>query len=270
MKSALVKLQDTRWHPVLSLAATVGLTARRRSPTVVHRDRDGDWANRQSEATFYSTRYSSVRYREIHDKVVDHWCHAYRIAPGDTVIDVGAGVGDEAVVLSRMVGPAGRLVAIEAHPATFRCLRKTVEANGLDNVLALNVAIGAEDGELAIEDRSHHKANRVGRSGAMRVRAITLDHLLEEHGLARIDLVKINIEGAETAVLRGAGKALGIVRHWVVSCHDFMANVPGFEHSATQADVLELLRQAGMRIHDARSEDPRPWVAHFVYASRPS
>lgn len=270
MKSTLTRLQHTRWHPVLALAATVGLTLKRRSPTVVYRDRDGDWVNRQPDATFCSTQYSTVRYGEVRDEVIDYWCHAYRPQPGDTVIDIGAGVGDEAVVLSRMVGPSGRIVAIEAHPSTFRCLRKTVEANGLDNVLALHVAISDAEGELAIEDRGQHKANRVGRTGGIPVRAVTLDRLLEEHGLAGVDLVKINIEGAETAALRGSERALGMVRHWVVSCHDFIAHVPGFEHSATRADVLELLRRAGMRIHPARSGHPKPWVADFVYASRAS
>lgn len=267
MKSSLKLLQNARWKYVLALAATAGLTAKRLSPTVIYPDSDGDWVNRQRKAIFYNRNYSSIPYEEVQKELVDLWCHAFNIPRGATVIDIGAGVGDDVVILSKMVGPAGRIIAIEAHPQTFRCLRKTVSANGLTNVTALNLAISDRPGELSIEDSSHHLANRVGETGNLSVRAITIDQLMQTKGLQEIDLIKLNIEGAETAALKGALKALGVVRHWVISCHDFMAHIPGYEGSATRSDVIKLLRQANLNVLPSRSDDRRPWVPDYVYAS---
>ena len=52
------------------------------------------------------------------------YCLRYQPKPGDTVVDVGAGMGDDTLVFSRMVGPSGRVFSFEAHPDTFRCLQK--------------------------------------------------------------------------------------------------------------------------------------------------
>ena len=52
------------------------------------------------------------------------YCLRYQPKPGDTVVDVGAGMGDDTLVFSRMVGPSGRVFSFEAHPDNLRCLQK--------------------------------------------------------------------------------------------------------------------------------------------------
>ncbi|MFC3640243.1 FkbM family methyltransferase [Camelimonas fluminis] len=266
-KSAVIGLEKTPLSPVLSAAATVALTAIRREKTLIYKDKDGDWVNNQENATLYSRNYSTIRFSEVEAGIQDIWCHGGKIRHGDTVIDIGAGVGDDAVVLSRMVGPTGRVIAVEAHPGTFRCLSKTCAANNLSNVTPLNVAISDSQGELLVEDGENHLANRVGSTGNTSVRAITLDYLIETLGLWSVSVIKMNIEGAEVAALRGGCAAVGIAERWVISCHDFMAHIPGYENSATWSDVVETLSSAGLSILPQR-RDARPWVPYYVYASR--
>jgi hypothetical protein len=75
----------------------------------------------------------------------------------------------------------------------------------------------------------------------------------------------MNVEGAETAILCGASQALKSKSHWAVECHDFMAQVPGYEECATYADVTALFTRAGLEILAARV-DERPWLPFYVYA----
>ncbi len=266
IRSALFSLQRTPLHPVLSMVGSVALTVRRRALNVTYRDRDGDWVCRQPGATFYGREYSAPLLAEITSELQDLWCFAFPIQSGDIIVDVGAGVGDDALVLSGMVGPSGRVIAIEAHPATYRCLVKTVKANRLTNVTPIQAAVSDTNGVLQIEDSDAHVANRVLDAGAIEVRALTLDCLLEEVGAERPNLVKMNIEGAEAAALRGAPVTLRRRVKWVISCHDFMAHLPGYEASATRAEVVNSLAAAGYAISPAR-EDSRAWVPGYVYAT---
>jgi FkbM family methyltransferase len=113
----------------------------------------------------------------------DNWLYDYRIKQGDTVVDIGAGIGDDAVFFSRLVGLTGRVVAVEANPRTFRCLEKTVKANGLSNVTAVHVALSDSVGDIFIDDSSQHAHNRIraeGLEGSVKVKATTLDNLLLE------------------------------------------------------------------------------------------
>jgi FkbM family methyltransferase len=177
-------------------------------------------------------------------------------------------VGDDVLLLSRLVGPAGLICAVEAHPETFRCLIKTIAKNDLKNVIPVHAAVADFNGELFIEDNADlHFANRVSDTGIVKVRAITLETLLTEVHIDRVSLAKMNIEGAETAALRGAGSSLDIIDNWVISCHDFISHVSGYESSATKQDVTSLLRNAGYSIFMARV-DNRPWIPDYVYASR--
>jgi hypothetical protein len=75
----------------------------------------------------------------------------------------------------------------------------------------------------------------------------------------------MNVEGAETAILCGASQALKSKSHWAVECHDWFAHLPGYETSATYADVTALFTGAGLEILAARV-DEREWLPFHVYA----
>lgn len=228
----------------------------------VHRFADGYLVNRVIDTTLLETIDYVAR---------DTFLHGLTVSPGDVVVDVGAGVGTEVLTFSRLAGPGGRVLAIEAHPETARALQRTVMLNRLRQVEVIAAAATAKECELSITDDEDHIKSQVrsdASSGAHRVPGRPLATLLRERGIERIDLVKMNIEGAELDALRGMGAALANVRQVAISCHDFLApeSAP-HDWRRTFDGVRELLSDAGFELW-TREADERPWVRHTWYGRR--
>lgn len=230
-------------------------------------DTDGRWVNAQAEATFVSPTLHTSRYDALRDWVLDNWLWDWRLKPGDTVIDVGAGIGEETVVFSRLVGEGGRVISIEAHPDTFACLERTVRLSGLGNVTTVQCAIADRDGELSISTADCHVASAVVEGGGIRVPARSLDSLAEELGLGAVAFVKMNIEGAERPAMRGMTRLLGRLEAACISCHDFLADLGQSQDFRTRAEVREALEAAGFAIR-TRGDHPQCWVRDYLYARR--
>jgi FkbM family methyltransferase len=135
------------------------------------------------------------------------------LKPGDTLIDVGANIGCVTAAGALAVDESGRVLSIEAHPRTFAHLQKTVELNRFSNVTTLNIAVGLEPGTVSFTDeRRKDDNNRVSLSGgSLQVPCHRLSDLVQQHGLSRIALLKIDVEGFEMQVLRGAAEILNRV-----------------------------------------------------------
>ena len=203
----------------------------------------------------------------------DFWFHVYRPSAGDVIVDVGAGNGSDTVVFSRAVGDRGRVIAIEAHPLTFRRLEKACRLHGLRNVGCLNCAAVGTEAVVYIEDRRMDEENTVVESRtsthARPVAGMTLAEICRRRSLERIDLLKVNIEGGEVAALNGAESILDRVRHIAVACHDFRAADEAQERFATRARVIEILERHRFRIVERR-DDPRRFVRDHVHGLRAS
>lgn len=143
------------------------------------------------------------------------------VAPGDTVIDVGANVGVYTKVLSEAVGTAGLVISVEPVPQTFRILRHAVEALALGNVRTVNAAVSDAEGVLRMivpdydmGGSNFYQARIVSGDGegersardALEVRATTLDRIADE--LDAIAFIKCDVEGHEAACLDGAIRVL--------------------------------------------------------------
>lgn len=228
-----------------------------------------NWVNCQQDVTFVSPAVHTLRYAEVKAVAEDIWTFDYTPKPGDVVIDIGAGIGTESVVFARQVGPSGRVIAVEAHPATCEALRRTMTRSGLDNVKVVNVAIADHEGELLISDNAdaHIGNSMLGVSKGVSVRATTLDTLVRDLDIDRIDYLKMNIEGAEGPAMKGAGRTIGAVRHVAIACHDFIADEGGSEETRTLALVRRFLKERGFVTRE-RPDDPRVWVRDQVYGRR--
>jgi FkbM family methyltransferase len=125
--------------------------------------------------------------------------------PGCTVIDVGANVGMHTLPMARRVGPAGRVLALEAAPRMADLLRRTIELNGLDWVELHPVAASDRDGTLRFNVSAHTSLSSVlpldGATETIDIPARRLDTLVAPG--ERVDLVKIDVEGAELQVWQG-------------------------------------------------------------------
>jgi FkbM family methyltransferase len=128
--------------------------------------------------------------------------------PGGVVLDIGANLGEWAVPLAKAVGAAGRVLCCEPNPPVAAALAATLTINNLPQAAVVPVAISAADGDgyLAIDaaDSGQSRLTDHGLSVWLR----SLDSLVAEHRLERIDLIKIDVEGHEAAVLDGAAQTL--------------------------------------------------------------
>lgn len=135
------------------------------------------------------------------------------VEPGNVVIDVGASVGLHMVALARAVGPSGRVEAFEAEPRLAPFLERTMRLNGLTQVRLHKLAVGAKNGTATF-----HVANTIGHSSLyaltgpdsvrekVKVPLKQLDAVIPAG--TQVDLIKIDVEGAELDVLRGAKRLL--------------------------------------------------------------
>jgi O-antigen biosynthesis protein len=194
--------------------------------------------------------------------------HEYGLRPRDVVVDAGAGNGQEVVTFSRLVGPAGRVVAIEAHPKAFDELRALCELHDLRNVELVNAAVASETGAADITDLAEPELNSTLEDGgtSIPVKAVKLDDLIRRLGIDEIDFLKINIEGAEVDALRGFSRGLRRTRHLCVGCHDFLADDRrGGDEMRTRERVRELLEESGFTVQSRAHE--LPWIADYLYGT---
>lgn len=132
---------------------------------------------------------------------------------GGTAVDVGASVGLHTLALARAIGPTGKLHAFEAELRLEPFLRRTLHANGLHSVELRILAVGAEHGEATFHVArtiGHSSLYTLGSAEAVReevkVQLRPLDELIPEG--TKVDVIKIDVEGAELDVIKGAGKTL--------------------------------------------------------------
>jgi FkbM family methyltransferase len=175
------------------------------------------------------------------------------VSRGATVVDVGANWGYFTLLAAHLTGPGGRVLALEPDRRPFALLERNCALNRLACVTSLPVAAGRGREELVLDGYADAATNRgVSRTrhreaGARAdlpvVPAAALDELLDDQGVAAVDLVKIDVEGAEDGVLEGMSKGLaaGRYRRVLLELH------PGLlaERGLTPDDCCTTLRAAG-------------------------
>jgi FkbM family methyltransferase len=141
------------------------------------------------------------------------------IKPGDTVVDVGANVGYYSMLFAKLVGPSGRVVAIEALPKLAEVVKSHARQNHLENIRVVNVAASDCAGEVTLYEApatnigmTTVRADR-GFPPTAKVRALPLTDILTAQELAAVALIKIDIEGAEIPVVRHLLDHLDGFRH---------------------------------------------------------
>jgi FkbM family methyltransferase len=135
------------------------------------------------------------------------------LRPGSVFIDVGANIGLYTVEAGRVVGMRGTVVSIEAAPPHVDALERNIRLNHLANVRVIPHAVGAAVGNATLslapgENLGMFTLGAVDGGAVHRVRVEPLDLMLDERGIARVDLIKMDIEGAELGALRGAREVL--------------------------------------------------------------
>jgi FkbM family methyltransferase len=194
-------------------------------------------------------------YDGVHEWEELQFCLSF-LRAGDHFVDVGANVG----VFSTLVGtrlPGVRITAIEPFPPVRLDLERNLAENHL-NVTVVSEAVSAEPGEAVFEILGRDVLNRLSPDGdvsgdhtAIRVEVTTLDALV---GADPPSLIKIDVEGSELNVLRGASRLL--VEHSPVLLFEHCGH--GAQFGITPADMQAFLHDAGYRMY-LLDGDLTPW-----------
>jgi FkbM family methyltransferase len=125
------------------------------------------------------------------------------IRAGMVCYDVGANVGFYTLLFSHLAGTGGKVLAFEPFPRNVALLRRHIEMNRCANVTVFDSAVGDREGTVLFEEAPSASMGRVSARGRLAVQCRRLDQIMSED-LPPPDLIKIDVEGSESAVLAGA------------------------------------------------------------------
>lgn len=164
---------------------------------------------------------------------------ARALTPGSVFFDIGANVGFYTLLGSKLVGPTGRVHAFEPLPNNLAALRRHMALNACSNVFVHDVAVSDRNGEARFSIADSNAMGHLAESGELAVRTVALDDFALNDGQRTPTCLKIDVEGAEGQVLRGAARLLRTARPLV-----FLAT----HGRAAHEESIALLRDAAYEI----------------------
>lgn len=182
-------------------------------PLVTVRSHLGDHLNIDSQSPAYRHAFFTGLYEPGITGLL-----AAIVTPGAVCVDIGANVGWHSLVMARHAGEAGKVHAFEPYPLSFQRLTDNIVANGLEDRIRasrLAVADGARTVAMKIDSTlptTHVRLDLTASTGATTAETIALDDYCSGELIHRIDLIKLDVEGAERLVIRGAAATLSSPR----------------------------------------------------------
>ena len=168
----------------------------------------------------------------LYKSIKNIYCKNYSPKSDDVIIDVGSGIGTETLFFEESIGKNGKIYSIEASTESYTKLKAFCIKNKIENAFNFNIAISNFNGKIWLEETEHFEKNRINNEQkGIEINCITLDQFVLDNNISKIDLLKINIEGAELEMIDGMYNAIKITNNIAVSCHDFlfkdMRNIKG-------------------------------------------
>lgn len=169
------------------------------------------------------------------------------LKPGHTFVDAGANIGYFTGLAARCVGDTGRVLAVEPSTMAFLRLERMVRENQLNHVKLHHGALGDRPHSAPLyldesrRNNRNHSPSLVAQGDRFTLETVpvtTLDALAEQHGLDRIDMLKVDVEGHEPALLAGAARLIAERRIGAILCE-----VDDYNLGAAGSSAAELLRQ---------------------------
>lgn len=172
-----------------------------------------------------------------------------KIEPGMTILDIGADIGYYTILFAKHVGSKGQVYAFEPIPRAKWYLDKNILMNGLDNVKTFGFALFDKPGNAYLEDpftKSKINPSKQSLSGNdIQVEMKMFDEWKLKEGINNIDLVKLDVEGAELNILQGMKNTLQSQHPKIlIEVHPRQLKTFGF----SPPDVIEFLSKFGYKI----------------------
>lgn len=139
-----------------------------------------------------------------YDKVFD-------IKPGHTIMDVGSSAGWYSIKNSRKVGQKGKIIALEPNSINFQYLKKNIQLNNCKNIIPLNVGTWSYKTEILMSDDKYGSRTSLEftkNSEMKKVKVDTIDNIIDELDIEHLDIIQMDIEGAEIETFKGMKKTL--------------------------------------------------------------
>jgi FkbM family methyltransferase len=208
---------------------------------------------------FRSFKYSSLSQYET--EKAEQIFYIQYLQPGMVAFDVGANIGELSLLFSRFVTPQGQVHSFECSPNTFRRLSEIVTMSNRTNIstncVCLSDVIGTAN--LHIFDDNHSSwntlANRPLQQYGINVKPIcsknvpttTIDAYCETHNIQQIDLLKVDVEGAEYQVLKGAHR---MMREQRIRCVIFEFGQTTYDMGNDPSKLAQLISSSGYKLRN--------------------
>lgn len=188
-----------------------------------------------------------------------------QISKGDIVVDIGAHIGGYTVLAAKL---GARVIAYEAAPGNYELLVRNLSLNGCNNIKAYNSAVSSDSGEIMLNidtkgSTLHSIHNDSSFSRKIKVPAIDLHQVFVRNKLKRIDILKIDTEGSEYAiVLHTHADDLRKIGKIILEYHDY------FNHGHNKSELKALLKNNGFNVTELTSWYQRPFRLGVIFATR--
>jgi FkbM family methyltransferase len=179
------------------------------------------------------------------------------IEKGHIVIDIGANIGYYTLMAAARVGKNGRVYSFEPCSSTFKLLQENIKINKSENVVLSEMAVLDKEGniELYLSEKTNTGSTSISfptkYSGKKEnVKCITLDKFIKEKKLKKVDVIKIDTEGAELKVLKGMEKLLSVQSPKVlIEINEENLNALG----SSKEDIYAFFRKLGYQAYDIKT-----------------
>jgi FkbM family methyltransferase len=174
----------------------------------------------------------------------DYTGQGQKILPGDTVIDVGANIGCFTILAAKMVGPSGRVIAIEPEPHTYQQLLRNIELNGARNVVPHHLSLGGREGQVKFYTGGSALGSSLFRSSRHTdehlVEMTTLESLMKLDRITACSYMKMDCEGGEYEILSSLSPQIA------AKIDQVSIEIHGIPHHRPE-EIHERLRDFGFR-----------------------
>ena len=178
---------------------------------------------------------------------------------GEVIIDVGANIGGTTLNFAKIVGPRGKVYSFEPDPINYKTIKTNVNLNTFENIVLNNLGLGNVAGSFKIftVDENNKGMNRIvgnkfSGDDYRGIRVITLDAYFKENDIQSVDLIKIDVEGFEFNVLKGA---IEVVKKFHPKFFIELDDSNLREQKSSAKELVEYLIENKYEIYNAESNE---------------
>jgi FkbM family methyltransferase len=251
LDNAVAKLTSPKWlreaiaGRAMHFINSIGFT-----PTVIEREVAGE------NYLFYIGNVTGKSWYGSKSDVSDEMTFIKRnlIKPGDVVIECGGHHGAQTILLSRWVGDDGKVIVVEPMPENLAILKKNIALNELKNVIVVPKAAGDRSDHVKMRPDSNGSVAFDGKANnGLEVESVSLDDLAAELGI-KPNFIKIDVEGFEYQILKGAQNTLAMTPAVFVEVHTLCLPRYGYAFE----DLWNLINPELYEISSQREDNEQP------------